>query len=169
MEKWIKLKGFEGHQYGGYFISNYGRIKNGHGKILSPNPTKKGYLKAQLWIKNKRVKMPFVHRLVAMAFIPNPNNLPQINHKDTVKTNNYVDNLEWCTNQQNANHAMDHGLMVSFQGERHPRATITLQQAKEIRTAVLDKTFRRSQLAEKYGVSEHVVKDIRRGKNWNYA
>lgn len=165
MEQWKQIDGHER-----YFVSSHGRIKNSDGKVLVGFlKTRKGYYKAQLWKGNKRIKTPFVHRLVAIAFIPNPDNLPQVNHKDTNKLNNHVDNLEWCTNQHNADHAMAHGLMVSFKGEKHPKATITLRQAREIRMAILNKNFTRAQLCKKYGVSVHIVKDIRNGRSWNYA
>lgn len=168
MEEWKTLEGFDNHQYGGYLISNYGRVKNGHGKILYLVVTKKGYNKVQLY-SNCKKKSPFVHRLVAKTFIPNPENLPQVNHKDTNKANNHVDNLEWCTNKQNAHHALANNLMVIHRGDNHPSAKITLQKAKEIRSAVLHNNFRRRELAKKYGVSESVVKDIRSGRSWNYA
>ncbi len=65
----------------------------------------RGYLQAHLW-KNGVRKPCLVHRLVAQAFIPNPNNLPQVNHKDEDKTNNHVNNLEWCSAKYN----MDYGV-----------------------------------------------------------
>lgn len=104
-EEWKEIPGFEGI----YEVSNFGRIRtvsNGRGRIIhekKPTPTKKGYMLVQLWSKNKRIAK-FVHRLVAEAFIPNPNNLPQVNHKDEDKANNHVDNLEWCDDKYNVNY-----------------------------------------------------------------
>lgn len=89
--------------YPDYEVSNLGRVRSfkfGKEKILSSRIDKDGYLIANLW-KNGEQKTCKVHRLVAQAFLPNPNNYPQVNHKDENKQNNCVDNLEWCTNQYN--------------------------------------------------------------------
>ena len=104
-EKWKPVKGFEGL----YEISNLGRVKSlGNDKlrkekILKPDKTKKGYLLVSLW-RNGKQKSFRVHRLVAEAFIPNPEGLPEINHKDEVKTNNCVSNLEFCDRKYNINY-----------------------------------------------------------------
>lgn len=111
METWKDINGFEGL----YQVSNLGDIKRlktkkigGKGgyerkqHILSKCNTK-GYLKVDLWKQNKKYCF-LVHRLIATAFIPNPNNFPQINHKDEIKDNNSIDNLEWCTDKYNRNY-----------------------------------------------------------------
>lgn len=91
-----------------YLVSKTGEVRgihtwNGKGKMLKPSVNIKGYLKVKL--QKRCVKYStFVHRLVAITFIPNPLNLPQVNHKDGNKQNNHVDNLEWCTNQENIDH-----------------------------------------------------------------
>lgn len=101
-EIWKDVKGYEGL----YQISNTGRIKSlnyrhtGKEKILRPDTTKKGYLRVAL-CKDGKIKNFRINRLVALHFIPNPNNLPQVNHKDEDKTNNYVENLEWCSIKYN--------------------------------------------------------------------
>lgn len=97
-------------KYEGYEVSNFGRIKSYkmdkvNGKILKPTKSTKGYLQLDISLDGRKRKNRVhlsVHRLVAEAFIPNPNNLPQVNHKDENKENNYVDNLEWCTNEYNS-------------------------------------------------------------------
>lgn len=98
--------------YDGYEVSNLGRVKSYkydeiNGKIMKPYKDTKGYLQIDLSLdgrkRENRVHLA-VHRLVAMAFLPNPDNLPQVNHKDEDKTNNCVDNLEWCTNDYNAHY-----------------------------------------------------------------
>lgn len=104
---------------GEYHISNHGRVKSykcGKERILKPYLLGGGlpYYAYSLHIKNKR-KICKVHRLVALAFIPNPENKPQVNHKDGNKLNNHIDNLEWMTSKENHQHAWDTGL---FEGKR---------------------------------------------------
>ena len=93
-------------------VSDDGRVRSllrGEPYILKSTKDKKGY--HRLGITVNRVKKTYkVHREVAKAFIPNPDNLPQVNHKDGNKDNNSVSNLEWVTNKQNANHAIANGL-----------------------------------------------------------
>lgn len=94
-------------EYEGYQISNDGRVwSNKSNKFLKPSLDKDGYLKYGLSIGGGKVKTVFSHRLVAQAFIPNPNNLPQINHKDENKLNNNVENLEWCSAEYNNNYGL---------------------------------------------------------------
>lgn len=77
-----------------------------------------GYLVCHLNIDGKRSHHK-LHRLVAQLYIPNPNNLPQVNHKDGDKTNNSPDNLEWCTAKENTIHAVKIGLRVAVSGDAH--------------------------------------------------
>jgi hypothetical protein len=97
---------------GEYQVSNLGRVKSlKHGKerILKPRRTSTGYLQTELFIKGNR-KIWALHRLVALAFIDNPENKPQVNHIDGNKLNNHIDNLEWATAKENMQHAWDTGL-----------------------------------------------------------
>lgn len=111
-EIWKDIEGYEG----AYQVSDQGNVKTlsrkvkcGNGyvitkeKILSPGRDSSGYLVVRL-SKNNKGKTYKIHRLVAIAFIPNPLNLPQVNHKDENKINPKADNLEWCTNKYNCNY-----------------------------------------------------------------
>ena len=102
-EIWKDVDGYEGL----YQVSDLGRVK---GKDIKAKNLCQGYHHVGLW-KNNEVKSMKVHRLVALAFIPNPENKPCINHKDGNKLNNHVNNLEWCTYSENLKHAYDTGLM----------------------------------------------------------
>ena len=109
MEKWKDIKGYEGY----YQISNLGRVKSlsrdvGSNRckketIMKTSIDKDGY-ECMVLSKDGKQKYVRIHRLVAQAFIPNPNNLPQVNHKDENKGNNNVENLEWCTTTYNINY-----------------------------------------------------------------
>lgn len=112
----IWIKGYEGL----YKVSPEGTVtsfKRGKIRILKPENSR-GYLRARLY-KDAEVKNFLVHRLVALAFIENPENKPQINHIDGNKLNNSVENLEWCTASENCRHAVSTGL--------DPNSKITLQ------------------------------------------
>lgn len=92
IEEWRDVIGYEGL----YEVSDWGRVRR-NGKILKPFKDRYGYFQVSLY-KNGIMRAFTIHRLVAYAFINNPNNYPEINHKDEDKTNNCVDNLEWCYN-----------------------------------------------------------------------
>lgn len=114
MEIWKTIEGFEN-----YFISNLGNVKNNKfnkEKKLSKSKSTLGYEVVLLYKHGKRTLF-YVHRLVAIAFIPNPENKPQVNHIDGNKLNNNVYNLEWNTAKENINHAYDIGLCPK--GDNH--------------------------------------------------
>ena len=105
MENWQPVKGYDGI----YEVSDKGRVRSlnynhtGTDRILKPRKNGDGYLQVGLW-KDGHVKTVRIHRLVAEAFIQNPNNLETVNHKDEVKTNNTVSNLEWMSKKDNNNY-----------------------------------------------------------------
>lgn len=145
MEEWKNIEGFEGL----YQISNCGRVKSlprntTRGKLLKPGKLANGYLQAVLYKDGKRFQKK-VHRLVAQAFLPNPNNLPEVNHKNEDKELNFVyinvdgsvdeskSNLEWCTTSYNH----DYGTRI----ERVRQATTNGKCSKTVLQLSLDGEF----------------------------
>lgn len=109
-EIWKPLSGFEGR----YEISNFGNIKNvKRNSIVKTHIDAHGYQSCTLrYVGDKKSHTVKVHRAIALAFIPNPNDYPIINHKDGNKLNNSIENLEWCTYQHNIQHSFDNGLQT---------------------------------------------------------
>ena len=108
-EIWKEIEGYDGD----YLISNLGKVKSlkyNKEYILKQGIDGSGYHFVNLY-KNNISKMFFVHRLVSKAFIPNPENKPEINHKNGIKSNNQFSNLEWATSSENTKHAYYTGLM----------------------------------------------------------
>ena len=114
----IKIKEIDGYD-GLYFVDTLGnvvafpkktRINNGNEYVSLKQQIKKGYAIVNLYNKDKKMKSLSVHRLVATAFIPNPNNYSDVNHINGIKLDNRVENLEWCSKQQNTKHAFDNNL-----------------------------------------------------------
>lgn len=136
-EIWKDIPGYEEL----YQISNLGRVRSyklGYKFCDRLVYKHKGYIRTAL-CKNNRCIHFYVHRLVAQVFLPNPDNLPEVNHKDGNKTNNCVDNLEWCTRQENMNHARKTGLWPFTEHMR-----IALIHPKEISQYAMSGKFLRS-------------------------
>lgn len=171
-EIFVPIKGYEGL----YEVSNLGRIKsfkNGS-QILKPVITKKGYFTIVLCL-NGVPKRFLIHRLVAQAFIPNPDNLPFVNHKDEVKTNNVVTNLEWCTAKYNSNY----GTSKERQSEKL-RGVLNTKTSKPVEAYNDDGkiiyTFPSLMEAHRHGFDFRLVSAVCRGKHithkglhWRFA
>lgn len=169
-EVWKAVEGYEKR----YLVSNLGRIKrptrievrNNRARRPQEYRIKEAFLKCpinkegyrNLNLKNGvhvKSKLERVHRLVAKAFIPNPKNLPFVNHINGIKTDNRVENLEWCTPQYNAKHAGETGLVK--RGEQHWCFKLTDAQAIEIREKYAKGDTTHRKLGKEFGVSSMVI------------
>lgn len=171
MEIWREVPGYEGL----YEVSSEGRFRSldrdvgdGRGGPRNRKGCEKaqsfdqdGYLQVRL-CKGGKAKTWKAHRVVAAAFIPNPNGLPAVNHRDCNKQNNAVSNLEWCTGAQNQQHALQSG---RFSPEKARNGKLKPDQAHEIRAAIATGRSCRS-VAFAYGVKPAAVYHIRDGKTW---
>ena len=136
--KWVDIVGYENE----YQVNQFGQIRTLKNSpkckkfdLLKPQTSKKnGYVYQMLYKKGKQ-KLLRVHRIVAMAFLPNPNNLPQVNHKDGDKQNNKVDNLEWCMQSDNMLHAYKNGLQTPSEKQR--QAIINTNKLKQKKVVLI--------------------------------
>lgn len=169
-EIWIPIKGFEGF----YEISNFCNVKRLAFKrktrvsfqpvkeiILKPYLSKVGYYVYDLRIPGKR-KMSYKHRLIAYHFIDNPNNYKCVNHINGVKTDNRIENLEWCTYSQNLIHAIDNGLNKSVR-------KLNEKKVKEIKILLNKSDMTVKDIADLYNVSKGAITGIKYGINWKHV
>ena len=149
-----------------YYITECGKIFRNN-KELKPSITNKGYKTYRASINNK-LKHISIHRAVAQLYVPNPENKPQVNHKDGDKLNNHYTNLEWVTNQENKNHAKLHNLYAK--GSDMPHSKLTEEDVKWIRDYYIpkDPNFGGVALSKKYGVGESQISRIINNKRWKH-
>lgn len=143
----------------GYVISNLGRVMNKKtGRVHKGNEINGGYIQVQLG--GRKRKMFLVHRLVAMAFIPNPHNHPEVNHEDGDKKNNTVSNLTWCTHKENIRHAFRTGLHDNrnTSGERNGNAKLLDVQRQHI----LSDNRTLTEIAKDYGVTIQCIAYVKK-------
>lgn len=149
-----------------YSITEHGVITNDvTGRILKPDISAHKYPRVTL-CKDGTTKRFFVHRLVAIHFINNPDDLPMVNHIDGVKANNHISNLEWCTCKENTIHAFKTGLRGS--GEKHYNSRLSNDLVRQICEEItLGKTRGEILLQERFStVTRYQFDDIRSRKSW---
>lgn len=166
----MKEKFKEIENFPNYLISNKGEVFSiRYGKCMMPTLGNHGYLAITLSDKGKKSTF-LIHRLLATAFIPNPDNLPEINHKSGVKYENNIENLEWCTPKQNSAHATSLGLRtpVSLKGETNGSSKLTTDQVIEIKK-MLKTSKKYTAIGRLYGITGETVSCIDKGKNWTHV
>lgn len=186
-EEWKTIKVFDDYE-----ISNFGRVKSfkryKNGKILNYYDDSHGYLFVKLYINGKSDNKR-IHRLVLETFVGINPDKPFCNHIDGNKENNYIENLEWCTHSENMKHAIETGLINNkgeespnfgksrseewkkeqskrMKGENHPRSKLTEKNVIEIRVDLNEGILTQREIAEKFGVTQTIISNIKTGKRW---
>jgi hypothetical protein len=149
-----------------YFVSESGGIFR-DGLKKNTTMSNKGYKMVSTYFYGKSNKLS-IHRLVAILYVPNPNNLPQVNHIDGDKLNNHYSNLEWVTNQQNRTHAIENGLHAK--GTDIPNSKLSKDDVLWIRQNYIKshRKFGGNALALKFNVSGSCILQVVRNKNWKH-
>jgi len=143
-----------------YIIYPDGRVFSTiHMIFLKPVLDTKGYHRIQL---NRCTHK--IHRLVATHFVSNPDNKPEVNHIDGIKTNNHYTNLEWVTTKENKRHAVINGLHTSLKGQYNGNAILTDKAVDEIKQLLSGKKMLGKEIAAKFGVSVSTISAIKTGK-----
>ena len=182
-EEWRPVVGFEGQ----YEISSHGRVR-GLDRFISDGRGNRKWIKGTAqpmqqygagpgWRDGKhywyarfklggKARVFVIHRMVAKAFVPNPENLPEVNHIDGNRVNNHYSNLEWCTHQQNMQHAVRLGLLDNA-GEAHPMSKLTTSDVLQIRQLIRGGQ-RASAIALQFNVHPVTIRKISRRAAWKH-
>lgn len=154
---------------GRYEASENGEIRHAKNKnVRKARVNRCGYLQMNFSRNDGKGKniTALVHRLIALTFLENPNNLQYINHKDGNKQNNAVSNLEYCTRSENQKHAFKMGLQKMPKGEEAPCAKLTNEQARQIRKLYKEKQMSQQKIAGFFNVSQTTVRRVINGKRY---
>jgi hypothetical protein len=154
-----------------YEISSCGRVRRCRDGIGSPSgreikqfPNRLGYKTVYLYANRQRI-IRRVHRLVAIAFIPNPESKEDVAHIDGSRDNNHVSNLRWSTHRENMLDKFQHGTMGISKGARNGKSKLTDDAVRDIRSSSESGV----ELSRRYGVTRSVISDVRRGRIWAHV
>ena len=177
MEIWKDIPGYEGL----YQASTLGNIRSldkivpkwnkpykrkVKGKILKKNLINGGYLAISLH-KNKEQKSYKISRLIAKTFIPNPNNKPEVNHINSIRTDDRVSNLEWCTRSENMLHSYKYGNNTQV-GSNNASSKLTDEKVIKMRSMYKTKKYKQKELAKIFNVSKITAHNVLRHKTWTH-
>lgn len=171
-EKFAQIKINE--KYLPYLISTYGRVLSlnyaHHGlvRFVKPSTKKSGYMEIDLSVDKKHFYM-LIHRLVAIAFIKNPHNKPEVNHIDGIKSHNYIWNLEWATSKENIIHGYINNLKTIRRGEEIGDNIYTEKMVRKVCKLLVENKLTFKGISEKTGVSYDMVRHIKNHKSWKHV
>lgn len=158
----VRYRPIEGYE--DYLVSEDGDVySKRRRRVLKPDKGRYGY--NVIHLSNGKSKAFYAHRLVAKAFIPNPENKPEVNHKDANKINNSASNLEWATRKENNKHSTDNKLHCF--GVKNGRAKLTDSQVREIRQ--LKGKLSQTEIADMFGVRGITIRKIFENKHWRHV
>jgi hypothetical protein len=173
MEQWKNIPGLDNC----YFVSNIGNVMSKERLEISTRRTtirktrflhkiidRNGYYTTRLMYNGKQ-RIFLIHRLVMLAFVGVDKNRPFVNHKNGIKNDNRLENLEWVTRSENAKHAFRLGLQ-SNKGEKHPSHKLSSSQVEEIRSKYIPRKYSARKLAAEYGISKTNILDIIHKRIW---
>jgi hypothetical protein len=154
-----------------FHIGDHGTIKTDEGLVIKPSLNDKGYLKAYLCVSitpgERKKKNFYIHQLVGLAFIPNTENKPCINHIDGNKLNNHYANLEWCTIAENLAHASANGLLKNKIAHNRNRSKVYgIELVRKIKANGKYASYR--QMSEDYNMNPSTIFSILSNKIWKY-
>ena len=167
---WKPVMGYEDS----YEISDVGKVRSltrkcgkriTNGKILNERLNKKGYPEVFFHSKEKKNLARNPHRLVAETFIPNPNNLPQVNHINGIKTDNRVKNLEWVTDSENKYHAYAIGLQPTRKGENNSNAKLDNNSVTLIKQKY-NSGINISSISKEMNINLSIIRQLIYGRTW---